>query len=72
MEKPQTAVEWLEERMKISLGEEFKPLVGFFVLAKETEREQHGRTWDSAIKAHEDRGRVLSRSLTDFDEYQIK
>jgi hypothetical protein len=40
--------------------------------AKKMEREQHGRTWDAAIQAHEDRGHVLSRSLTDFDEYQIK
>lgn len=72
MEKTLTAVEWLEERMKISLGDEFKQLAGFFVLAKETEREQHGRTWNAAIQAHEDRGHVLSRSITDFDEYQIK
>lgn len=36
------------------------------------EREQHGNTWDSAIKAHEDRGHVISRSITDFDDYKIK
>jgi coenzyme F420-reducing hydrogenase alpha subunit len=35
------------------------------------EREQHGNTWDAAIKAHDDRGHVHARSLTDFDDYEI-
>lgn len=37
--------------------------------AKQLEREQHGRTWDAAIEAHEKRGHVKARSLADFDEY---
>ena len=36
----QTAVEWLEERLTLSLGDELKPLRGFFVIAKEMEKEQ--------------------------------
>ena len=37
--------------------------------AKQMEREQHGDTWDEAIKAHEKRGNVIARSICDFDEY---
>jgi hypothetical protein len=35
-------------------------------------RQQHGRTWDAAIEAYENRGGVKSRALTDFDNYEIK
>jgi len=35
-------------------------------------RKQHGRTWDAAIEAYENRGCVKSRALTDFDNYEIK
>jgi hypothetical protein len=37
--------------------------------AKEIEKQQHGQTWDAAIKAHDNRGHVHARSLVDFDEY---
>jgi hypothetical protein len=40
MEK--TAVEWLAEKMKISLGDEFKYVFGFFEQAKEMEAKQKG------------------------------
>jgi len=33
------------------------------------EKQQHGQTWDAAIKAHDNRGGVHARSLVDFDEY---
>ena len=39
-ETKQTAVDWLEERLNISFGDEIKPLRGFFVQAKEMEKEQ--------------------------------
>lgn len=35
-----TAVEWLEERLNLSIGYELKPLRGFFVIAKEMEHKQ--------------------------------
>ena len=38
----QTAVEWLEEKLKLSIGDELNSLNGFFVLAKEMEAEQIG------------------------------
>jgi hypothetical protein len=33
------------------------------------EKQQHGETWDKAIKAHDNRGHVHARSIVDFDEY---
>ena len=38
--KKHTAVDWLEERLNLSFGDELKPLRGFFVIAKEMEKEQ--------------------------------
>jgi hypothetical protein len=38
--KTQTAVEWLQERLLLSLSDELKCLNGFFVIAKEMEKEQ--------------------------------
>ena len=35
-----TAVEWLQERLFLSLSDELKCLNGFFVIAKEKEKEQ--------------------------------
>ena len=37
--------------------------------ALQMEKQQHGETWDAAIKAHDDRGHVFVRSSCDFDEY---
>jgi hypothetical protein len=36
----QTAVEWLQKRLLLSLPNELKSLNGFFVIAKEMEKEQ--------------------------------
>ena len=36
----QTAIEWLEERLTLSFGDELKSVRGFFVIAKEMEKEQ--------------------------------
>jgi hypothetical protein len=35
----QTAVEWLQERLLLSLSDELKSLNGFFVIAKEMEKQ---------------------------------
>ncbi len=43
--------------------------IDFCEQAKEMEKQQHGQTWDAAIKAHDNRGHVHARSLVDFDEY---
>lgn len=38
--RKQTAIDWLEEKLRLSFGDELKSLRGFFVLAKEMEKEQ--------------------------------
>jgi len=62
----QTAVEWL-----INQVEDFCFLIPVDIIeaAKEMEKQQHGQTWDAAIKAHDNRGHVHARSIVDFDEY---
>lgn len=45
-----TALDWLEDRLAISLGDELKPLRGFFVIAKEIEKKQIKDAWLSAWK----------------------
>ena len=76
-----TAVEWLAEKynyvtwmrnrdeVSASMADEW--LKHYLEQAKQIERTQHGNTWDAAIKAHDDRGHVYSRSITDFDNYQV-
>jgi hypothetical protein len=81
----QTAVEWIikqlyeyirksahNELSTIRTGEfriGLRKAIDFCEQAKEMEKEQHGVTWDSAIKAHDNRGHVHARSIVDFDEY---
>jgi hypothetical protein len=64
----QTSVEWLFSQIPFEWS---SSRAAFEALqqAKEMEKEQHGRTWDSAIKAHDDRGHVHARSIVDFDEW---
>lgn len=69
-----TATEWLAQQISdifyVAESSEMKKMFKWVnEQAKELERQQHGVTWDSAIKAHDDRGHVHSRSITDFDEY---
>jgi hypothetical protein len=33
------------------------------------EKEQHGNTWNAALKAYHERGGVYVRAFTDFDDY---
>ena len=69
----QTAVEqfWDEiaEILQFEESETVDKLNEAYQQAKQMEREQHGDTWDEAIKAHEKRGNVIARSICDFDEY---
>jgi len=64
----QTAVEWLFSQIPYEWS---SSRAAFEALqqAKEMDKQQHGETWDSAIKAHDDRGHVHARSIVDFDEY---
>jgi hypothetical protein len=77
MSKKQTAVEFLVEQITKHTwyDEEGFGHVSVNILdieqAKQMEREQHGNTWDAAIKAHDDRGHVYVRSICDFDDYEV-
>ncbi len=45
----QTAVEWLTEKMQLSLGDEFKYVIGFFQQAKEMEKQQIITAYNKAV-----------------------
>jgi len=64
----QTAVEWLFSQIPFEWSSS-KAAFEALQQAKETEKQRHGETWDSAIKAHDNRGHVHARSLVDFDEW---
>jgi hypothetical protein len=64
----QTAVEWLFSQIPFEWSSS-KAAFEALQQAKEMDKQQHGETWDSAIKAHDNRGHVHARSLVDFDEY---
>jgi hypothetical protein len=42
-----TAIEWLEEKMKDNLGEEFNSIRGYFVMAKDVEKIQITNAYQS-------------------------
>ena len=69
----QTAVEqfWdqIAEILQFEESETVDKLNESYQQAKQMEREQHGDTWDEAIKAHEKRSNVIARSICDFDDY---
>lgn len=70
-----TAVEWFYDKIKSHFEHDRdlkETIESAYILAITFEIEQHGRTWDAAIQAHEDRGHVLTRSLCDFDDYNIR
>ena len=64
----QTAAEWLA--VKLFNAESYPSVWDKFIeQAKELEKQQHGKTWDAAIAAHDNRGHVHARSIVDFDEW---
>jgi hypothetical protein len=75
----QSAVEWLIEELikqdrrsnpnSCTIQIYFEASKNIVDHALEMNKQQHGATWDTAIKAHDDRGHVHARSLVDFDEY---
>lgn len=65
-----TAVEYLIKTISDIVGPTAS-MTNAFITAKQLERQQHGRTWDAAIEAYEQRGNVFIRSICDFDDYKI-
>lgn len=76
-----TAVDFLFKEMNkirvdsesniLSAPELFERQNSVYKIAKELEREQHGKTWDKAIDNFEKRAFVKVRAICDFDEYKI-
>jgi hypothetical protein len=64
-----TVVEWLKIKLYAAGSGSSAAHTQIFEQAKEIEKQQHGQTWDAAIKAHDNRGGVHARSIVDFDEY---
>jgi hypothetical protein len=70
MEK-QTAVEWLFEQ----LWETPKDKLNWHTIlkkAKEMEKTNHGKTWDGALDAGQNRAWNVMRAYCDFDDYYEK
>ena len=69
MENKQTAVEWLKDKLpSIFIDDKNGFYRKLFDQALAMEREQHGTTWDDALKQVEKRT-VWARAMCDFDEY---
>ena len=63
----QSSIEWLVEKIQ-----QANPSFKFDALirqAKEMEKEQHGKTWDTALDKYEVRAGNYMRAYEDFDEY---
>ncbi len=60
-----TSVKWLIDKLAISEITHKK----LFEQAIEMHKAEHGKTWDKAIEAHENRGHNIERSWCDFDVY---
>lgn len=65
METKLTAVQWLYQRLQTEPYLTLKDFEQALVM----EKEQHGDTWDMALKQMVERGYVWERAMTDFDDY---
>jgi NADH:ubiquinone oxidoreductase subunit 3 (subunit A) len=63
----QTAVEWLEERLTLSFGDELKSVRGFFVIAKEMEKEQIMDAYECGFDSEHD-ARLPQSSMRYYKE----
>ena len=69
MENNQTAIEWIQDKLpSIFIDDDNGFYRKLFDQALAMEREQHGTTWDDALKQAEKRT-VWARAMCDFDEY---
>jgi len=66
MENKMTAVQWLLEQTMYIRSTKWPDIVE---QALAMEKEQHGETWDMALKQMVERGYVWERAMIDFDDY---
>jgi hypothetical protein len=64
-----TAVEWFFKKLNENQDKTYKEIELIFEQAKEMEKEQHGKTWDTALDKYEVRAGNYMRAYEDFDEY---
>jgi hypothetical protein len=65
----QTAVEWIQDKLpSIFIDDKNGFYRKLFDQALAMEKEQHGTTWDDALKQVEQRT-VWARAMCDFDDY---
>lgn len=66
--KKQTAMQLLKETLdsEIKLGTK---MVVNWDMYLQMERQQHGKTWDAALKRYDERGGNYVRAWEDFDDY---
>lgn len=60
------SIEWFYNEIKHIIPNDF---LHKYVEAKEIEKQEHSKTWDSAIEQFCKRGGNLSRASCDFDDY---
>ena len=65
----QTAVEWLQNIWMNEPLWSYEKIQQWFEQAKEMERQQHGKTWDTALDKSEARAGNYMRAYGDFDDY---
>lgn len=71
MENKQTAVEFLEQQLYKAGWEQLthEEKMNICCTAKLMEKEQHSKTWDTALDKYEVRAGNYIRAYEDFDEY---
>ena len=70
--KQQTAVDYFFDKIKSNFehdGDKLESVMFLYAICKEMEREQHGKTWDSALDAGQNRAWNVMRAYDDFDDY---
>jgi len=73
--KQQTAVDYFFDKIKSNFehdGDKLESVMFLYAICKKKEREQHGKTWDSALDAGQNRAWNVVRAYGDFDDYYNK
>lgn len=68
----QTALDWYWDKIKSHFehdGDLLETATFTFAIAKQKQKDDHAKTWDAAISAHDKRAYNHARSFDDFDDY---
>jgi len=70
--KEQSAIDFLHSKILFNIGlddNDIFKLRELVKIAKKLEEKQHGKTWDSALDAGQNRAWNVMRAYSDFDDY---